>query len=194
MSGEDVILYTIGHSNLPVEEFLAHLRQHDIAVLVDVRSAPYSRYVPHFSKAPLAAFLRENGLDYRFAGEILGGRPKDETVYKQARIPEAGTTREQFRKLVDYQAIMQRDWYQKGIRRLLDIAAEASAQGQHVAMMCSEGNPRECHRHHLITRSLIDPRVRVVTREIDVRHILLSGAVETVSPAEFDQPEQPRLL
>jgi uncharacterized protein (DUF488 family) len=189
-----MILYTIGHSNLTAQEFLDLLRRHGVVALVDVRSAPYSRYVPHFSKEPLEALLRVSGIDYRYAGEWLGGQPKDQSVYKQEALPDDGTKRQQYRKLVDYLAVMQRDWYQKAIFRLLDIVREAEGRGN-VVILCSEGNPHECHRHHLITRSLLDSRVRVVDVPVEVRHIHTDGKVETVNPAEFeDKPEQRRLL
>ena len=47
------ILWTIGHSNHPLETFLALLRRHEIEVLVDVRSSPYSGYCPHFNTEQL---------------------------------------------------------------------------------------------------------------------------------------------
>jgi len=43
-----VTIFSIGHSNQPLEAFLSLLQQHSIQVLVDVRSSPYSKYVPHF--------------------------------------------------------------------------------------------------------------------------------------------------
>ncbi len=191
-------LYTIGHSNLAPDDFLAALRQHNIMVLVDVRSAPYSRYVPHFSKDKLEAYLKANGVDYRFAGEFLGGQPKDETVYKHQVVPDEDTKREKFLKLVDYEAIMQRDWYRRGIQRLLEIVAEAVSTQTQVAIMCSEGNPLECHRHHLITRSLIDPPVKVTDQEVKVVHIVKDGNIEIVDMAAFavhnQTPNQLRLF
>lgn len=67
--GESLTLFTIGHGNQTLEQFLALLQQHHIRVLVDVRSAPYSKYVPHFNKSRLETYLRDNGLDYRYATE-----------------------------------------------------------------------------------------------------------------------------
>ncbi len=189
-------LYTIGHSNLSKEDFLAHLRQHNITVLVDVRSAPVSRFVPHFNKKALEAYLKENGIDYRYAGEYLGGRPKDESVYKNETVPDVDTKREQFLKLVDYEAIMKTEWYQKGIRRLLDIITETQNGG--VAIMCSEGNPLDCHRHHLIARSLLDPAVKIIDKNLKVQHIIKDGNIEIVDASAFSAntptPHQPRLF
>lgn len=191
-------LYTIGHSNLSQEDFLAHLRQHNITVLVDVRSAPFSRYVPHFNKNALETYLKENGLDYRYAGEYLGGRPKDESVYRNETVPDEETKREQFLKLVDYVAIMKTDWYQKGINRLLEIMTEARANNGNLAIMCSEGDPLDCHRHHLIARSLLDPAVKVTDVNVKVQHIVKEGNIEAVDATAFEgksqPPHQPRLF
>jgi uncharacterized protein (DUF488 family) len=191
---EILTLYTIGHSNLSPDDFLALLRQHQITVLVDVRSAPYSRYVPHFNKNQLQAFLQAHDIAYRFAGEFLGGQPKDETAYKAQTAPESGTQHEKYRKLVDYEAVMQRDWYQRGIERLLDVVRETTAG--YVAIMCSEGNPLDCHRHHLIARSLLDPAIRVIETNIKVLHIITGGKIESVDSSAFENlpPYQPRLL
>ncbi|HID63001.1 MAG TPA: DUF488 domain-containing protein, partial [Anaerolineae bacterium] len=70
-------IYTIGHSNHTVGDFTALLRKHAIEVVVDVRSQPYSRYVPHFNRETLARVLREQGFTYEHKGDRLGGRPPD---------------------------------------------------------------------------------------------------------------------
>lgn len=192
---QSLTLYTIGHGNISADDFLQHLRQHGITVLVDVRSAPYSRYVPHFNKHTIEAFLKERGIDYRYGGEYLGGRPTQADAYKNNELPDQSTKRENFLKLVQYEEIMKRDWYQKGIRHLLNIVRDEAKSGGHVAIMCSEGNPRECHRHHLISRSLIDPQVRVVDDNVQINHILKDGTLETLSPSAFEptKPDQQQL-
>jgi len=69
-------LFTIGHSNHSIENFLSLLRQHHIRAVVDVRSAPYSRYSPHFCRDALKEHVRGAGIDYYWAGKELGGRDK----------------------------------------------------------------------------------------------------------------------
>lgn len=95
-------LYTIGHSNRTPDDLIAHLRQHQITLLVDVRSAPYSRYVPHFNKKSLHALLHEHDIKYSFAGEKLGGRPQNPDSYHSNDVPDDDTERAKFLKLVDY--------------------------------------------------------------------------------------------
>lgn len=164
-------VYTIGHSNHREAQFLALLRQHAIELLVDVRSAPYSRFAPHFNRDNLRLLLREAGIQYAFAGEKLGGRPNDPTCYLHGVIPEPGAN---YRKEVDYVAVEQRSWYQEGIERLLELATR-----QRVVVMCSEENPDDCHRHHLIARTLLN-------RGISVLHIRQYGETE---PAAIDRQQ-----
>src|SRR5437868_6071407 len=74
-------LYTVGHSNHSLEEFLNLLDKHRIEVLVDTRSHPYSKYVAHFNREDLQSALRQSGLRYLFLGGELGGRPAEEDYY-----------------------------------------------------------------------------------------------------------------
>ncbi len=187
---QTLTLYTIGHSNLTPDNFLAALRRHNIAVLLDIRSAPYSRYVPHFNKRELEAFIKAQGLDYRYAGEYLGGRPTDVMLYKNHTLPPHDVDREDFLKQVDYRAVMHSEPYQRGIARLLTILRETIA-GQ-VVIMCSEGDPLHCHRHHLIARSLLDPAVKIVTENVKVLHIVRDANIEVVDGTHFapDPPQQ----
>ena len=67
--------FTLGHSNHDLSDWLALLRQHGIEVVVDTRSSPYSKYVPHFDKELMQRSLEETGVRYLFLGAELGGRP-----------------------------------------------------------------------------------------------------------------------
>src|ERR687892_511794 len=69
-------LLTIGHSNHPIEHFLALLARHAVETVADVRSVPYSRFAPQYRKAPLASTLADAGIGYLFLGEPLGGKPR----------------------------------------------------------------------------------------------------------------------
>ncbi|HRF96265.1 MAG TPA: DUF488 domain-containing protein, partial [Aggregatilineales bacterium] len=89
-------LYTIGHSNLSFDEFVATLQSHHITTLVDIRSEPYSKYTPHFSKRELQNTIEARGIAYRYAGEYLGGRPADKTVYQTGTVISENTSRDDF--------------------------------------------------------------------------------------------------
>ena len=78
-------IYTIGYGSRSIEEFVEVLQRFDIAYLVDVRSAPYSRYKPEFSKAELAAELQRFGIRYLFMGDTLGGQPTMKLLRERSR-------------------------------------------------------------------------------------------------------------
>jgi len=69
-------VYTIGHSNHPLDNFLSLLRQHEIQVLVDVRSVPYSKHAPQYRKRELQQVVEDQGITYVHLGKELGGMPR----------------------------------------------------------------------------------------------------------------------
>ena len=69
-------LFSIGHSNIPAERFLAMLRDAGVNAVADVRSSPYSRWFPWFSQKALTARLAAAGIGYTAIGDTLGGRPR----------------------------------------------------------------------------------------------------------------------
>ena len=81
MSKTQYPVFTIGHSNHSLEHFIELLRAHEVDEVVDVRSAPYSRYAPHFNRDELEDALEKVGVDYLFMGDELGGRPADRSCY-----------------------------------------------------------------------------------------------------------------
>ena len=147
-------IYTIGHSNLSAEEFVARLEEYGVRALVDVRSSPYSQYSPHFNRETLQATLEALGIRYAFAGEYLGGRPKDPALYRGGAMPSG---KGNYLEAVDYEKVAQQPFYKKGLDRLLEIAAEGRT-----AIMCSEEDPSHCHRQHLITPTLLEKNIEVL--------------------------------
>ncbi len=75
-------VFTIGHSNLELEEFLSTLSRHGVQTVCDVRSRPASFRFPQFNRESLEVNLRDAGFRYEFLGESLGGRPADPHVYQ----------------------------------------------------------------------------------------------------------------
>ena len=140
MSAKRHSVFTIGHSNHDSDEFLALLRQHGVNVVVDVRSAPYSRYLPHFNKDFLTDSLQKIGIRYDFQGKELGGQPSDRAYYDaDGRIM--------------YHALAETDAFKHGIERIL-----ASAAADPIALTCSEKEPLDCHRTLLISQGACQAR------------------------------------
>lgn len=69
-------IFTIGHSNQTAEQFVGLLQKHGIGLLADVRTTPASRFSPQFNRAVLTRSLQAAGIDYRWFGQALGGKPR----------------------------------------------------------------------------------------------------------------------
>jgi len=149
----DLLIHTIGHSDHTMAAFTDLLRRHTISLVVDVRSQPYSRWTHQFNRETLAHDLAETGIGYRFMGDALGGRPADPTLYDPGQ------------ESPDYRRVEQTGAYQAGIDRLLELA-----RTERMAVMCSEGDHRHCHRHKLIAQTLLE-------RGVQVLHIQPDGQV-----------------
>jgi len=138
-------VWTAGHSNHELEAFVGLLEGADIECLVDVRSFPYSRYAPQFNREELQAAMTERGIRYGFFGEELGGRPKRKDHYDaEGRAP--------------YGRMAAEPEFRTAIQRLLKGASE-----HRIALVCSEGDPHDCHRRLLVGRVLTAEGVELGT-------------------------------
>jgi uncharacterized protein (DUF488 family) len=144
-------ILTIGHSNHPLPRFLDLLRGARATAVADVRSAPVSRFVPHFNKDRLAASLAEKGIAYVFLGKELGGRPEQSDLFSDG--------------IADYEKMAKLPSFQAGIQRLIQ-----GAQERRIVVMCAEADPLDCHRCLLVGRALAEVRT-------EVAHILPSGEI-----------------
>lgn len=147
-------VYTIGHSSHAAEVFSELLVKHGMQVLVDVRSAPYSRYAPQFDHDILPQSLNKVGIKYLFLGRELGGRPNKQEYYDADGH-------------VVYSRITSDPAFIGGIERL-----ERGMMEFRIALMCGEEDPAHCHRRLLVTRVLMD-------RGHQVLHIRGDGRVMT---------------
>lgn len=129
-------LHTVGYGARSLEALLAVLRAHRLEYVLDVRTAPYSKFKPEFSREPLAAALEAQGFRYLFMGETLGGQPRDPACYTDGK--------------VDYDKVRRQAFFHAGLERL----RKAHAQGLRAVLLCSEGRPEQCHRSKLIGEAL----------------------------------------
>ena len=149
-----VPLYTIGHGNRSIDEFIALLKHYQIAFVLDVRSQSYSRYQPQFSQSALENVLKRHQISYLFMGDALGGRPQDQSCYIDGK--------------VDYARLREKTFYQQGIHRL-QTAWEKQLR---VVLLCSEMKPQQCHRSKLIGNTLYEQAIPV--SHIDEEGVLKS--------------------
>ncbi len=126
-------LYTIGHSTRSFEEFLQTLQAQAIQTLVDIRSIPMSRRLPHFNRDSLELTLPQNGIRYVWMKELGGRRKKirDES-------PNVALRSLSFRNYADH---MLTEEFQHAVAELIAMAGQSKT-----AYMCAERVYFKCHR------------------------------------------------
>ncbi len=125
-------IFTVGHSTLPIDQFVSLLRTYGIERLADVRTVPRSRHNPQFNADSLARSLAAAGIEY-IPMPALGGlrRPRKDS-------PNAGWRNTSFRGYADY---MQSAEFNAAVVALIDTGSD-----RRVAIMCAEAVPWRCHR------------------------------------------------
>lgn len=152
-------VFTVGHSNLDLPDFVAVLTKNGVKLVCDVRSRPGSFRFPQFNREPLEACLASAGIRYEFFGETLGGRPSDPRVYHADGL----VNYEERRKAPDFHA---------GIERVLELS-----RGMSIALTCAEEDPLQCHRFLMICPALLELGVTP-------SHIRRGGTAESQREAE----------
>jgi uncharacterized protein (DUF488 family) len=127
-----LVIYTIGHSTRPIDEFIEMLKLHKVELLADIRTIPRSRHNPQYEEAALSKALENEKIEY-VHWPALGG-------LRHARKDSINTgwKNASFRGYADY---MQTEEFAAGIDELIALASERT-----VAIMCAEAVPWRCHR------------------------------------------------
>lgn len=149
-------ILTIGHSNHETSEFVRILKKHGVQILVDIRSDPYSRYASQFNKSELQYEITSAGLEYRYSGAQVGGKPKDPTLYTPGGKP-------------DYDKLASTETFKNELKAIIELAEK-----KRLAIMCSEADPMSCHRERIIAQVLR-------TWGVNVIHIMPDGSIEEVA-------------
>jgi len=157
-SSLDFDCLTIGHSNLPADQFLARLKAQGVTAITDVRSVPFSRRFPWFSSRPLSERLQSKGIAYVTMGDTLGGRPSNRALYCDG--------------IADYEAMAGTADFHAGIDRVM-----AEMIRHRLCLMCAEREPLDCHRCLLVGRA-------IASRGYSIGHILGDGSIEAHSTTE----------
>src|ERR1019366_9393965 len=125
-------IFTLGHSTLPIERFMALLQTYGIERLVDIRTMPRSRHNPQFNDTTLANSLTAQHLEYVHM-QALGG-----LRHARKDSPNTGWRNGGFRGYADY---MQTEAFQDALQALILMGRQ-----KRVAIMCAEAVPWRCHR------------------------------------------------
>lgn len=126
-------VYTIGHSTRTLDELIEALQAHKIETLVDIRSFPMSRRLPHFNRESLEKSLPAAGIRYVWM-KGLGGRRKK--IRNDS--PNVAIRSDSFRNYADY---MLTEEFRTAANALLDLANRSRT-----AYMCAERVYFKCHR------------------------------------------------
>jgi uncharacterized protein (DUF488 family) len=149
-------VWTVGHSNRPLEEFVRLLQARGATLVVDVRKMPGSRRNPQFGRDALPPALRRAGLEYVHAPRLGGLRRR------RPDSPNTGWENASFQGYADYMLTPE---FEKALQELLERAARERA-----VLMCAEAMPWRCHRS-LIADAL-------VVRGVAVQHILSASRTQ----------------
>lgn len=170
-------IYSIGHGNRKVETFFAILKEHEIKYLIDVRTNPFSKFSPDFTRARLEEICKAYSVVYLFMGDSLGGKPTSRFCYD-----EQGH--------VVYERVMKMPSFISSAERLIT----AYGKNLKVACMCSELKPCECHRSKMIGEYLrgkgvdmehIDEKGKLVSQN-DVINQVTGGFAQNLFGEKFE--------
>lgn len=163
------MLFTVGHSNRSLDEFVGILHAHQIEFLADIRGGrATSRTFPHFDTFSLSNTLPKRGVRYKRI-EALGGRrsrslsvdPELNNIWRVAA----------FKNYADY--AYGSPEFDSGLRELINLGSR-----YRTAFMCSEAVPWRCHRS-IVTDYLI------LVHHIPVTHLLSAKQTLDGKPHEF---------
>lgn len=172
MAKKPARVFTIGHSNRTLEDFIGLLKAHSVQTLVDVRTIPRSRHNPQFNIETLPKEMEKEGMGYVHM-KGLGGLRR---AMKDS--PNTGWRNTSFRGFADY---MLTEEFRVSLDGLI-----ALAEKERVAVMCAESLQWRCHRS-LIADSLL-------VRGVKAFHITSKTKAEPHRLTPFAKEEQGRLV
>jgi uncharacterized protein (DUF488 family) len=144
--GSEPVVLTVGHSTRLLADFIALLKAHSVARLIDVRTVPRSRHNPQFDRDSLRAALAADGIGYEHVAGLGGFR----RTYPGS--PNTGWRNVSFRGYADY---MQTPEFAERLAELI-----GGATRERLVLMCAEAVPWRCHRS-LIADALMVNGIRV---------------------------------
>lgn len=183
----DKFLLTIGYGRSKRENFIRALICYNIKCLVDVRSIPKSNYNREYDQENLIKALKENGIDYIWLGDYIGGRSDDLSLFEG--------------KTISYKKLVNTEKFIEGLEKLKNIIKD-----NNTCIMCSESEPMDCHRFLAISKKLSEEGYEIwhiradgtYTKNVDLERELISkyfndaGQIELFSNLEIKREESYR--
>lgn len=141
-------IYTIGHSNYPVEKLIDMLKHYNINTVVDIRGTPYSKYNVQYNKETIAETLKEAGFIYIYMAKEFAAQRENKISY----------TKEGYS---DFEKVITEREFLSGIERL----KAGCEKGYNIALLGAMQDPIRCHRSILVGKALRE-------HKFNVKHIL----------------------
>lgn len=154
------MFYTIGYAHHTQESFLKLLEYYHIQCVIDVRTLAYSGFHPQFNKEPLKYFLNSHGILYRQMHNEFGIIRSERSLLNAEGY-------------LDFTKVAALPEFKKGIEQMI----RGIEKGYHVAFMCAEKAPQDCHRSTLVARALKE-------KGYEIHHILWNGKIVTQDELE----------
>ena len=154
-------VYTIGYSGFSIDDFVTTLKKHNISLVVDVRSSPFSSYFPQYNRDSLEIFLKMHGIYYRSYPSEFGARQNDRKYYCKEGY-------------LDFEVFSRSEPFLKGISKLCN----SMEQNYTFTLLCAEKDPICCHRTILVARAFFE-------RGYNVVHLLTNG--KTITQQEINK-------
>lgn len=130
-------IYTIGHSNYPLERLIDMLKYHEINCVIDIRGTPYSRYNIQYNKETIAHTLKEAGFIYIYMAKEFAANRENKASYNKEGYS-------------DFQKVISEEEFLSGIERL----KVGCKKGYKIALIGAMQDPIRCHRSILVGRYL----------------------------------------
>ncbi len=178
------IVFTIGHSTRPLDEFIDLLKTHGVDMIIDVRTIPRSRHNPQFNFETLPESLRSAGIEYIHIPGLGGLR------HTRRASPNMGWQNASFRGFADY---MQTEEFEKNLQELISLARRKRG-----CLMCAEAVPWRCHRsliadaltvrgiaaEHIISKNHPQPHKLTPFARVDGRRITYPPGESPIAPSK----------
>ncbi|WP_297420825.1 DUF488 family protein [Clostridium sp.] len=130
-------IYTIGHSNYPVERLIDMLKHYNINTVVDIRGTPYSKYNVQYNKETIAQTLKDAGFLYIYMAKEFAAQRENRNSYNKEGYS-------------DFEKVIAEKEFMHGIERL----KTGCKKGYRIVLLGAMQDPIRCHRSILVGRSL----------------------------------------
>ena len=180
-------IYTIGHSNLNIEEFIIKLTSNYLELLIDIRAFPSSKKFPQFKKSKLQTELFALEIEYIWKGRELGGFRKRSDGLGESS-PNKGWKREGFRIYADYMLSY-------SFRKTIDDILHSAANKKTV-FMCAEKDYRRCHRQ--LIADYVQTQgwkvFHIIEKDLIIPHVMTPFAKRSQEKLIYPDPDNPEPL